>query len=195
MTGVCFTLVTILLFDLFGGCYGLAVSQHTFLSPPHLPLEVPVKPRAVSQDVLGGVRTKEILSLQRQCQLDFVRGFGFVNFDGGIWWKHVKTMVKSNYFTSSDPHHGISSHIFWHLCRWGPAVLTQIRRSQLRSGRAHWDPELAVEVRQYQLRPGTCSWDPRLPEEKEEKAALRKSRDPCLAGEENKHPHSSVISA
>ena len=85
MTGVCFTLVTILLFDLFGGCDGLAVSQHTFLSPPHLPLEVPVKPRAVSQDVLGGVRTKEILSLQRQCQLDFVRGFGFVNFDGGIW--------------------------------------------------------------------------------------------------------------
>ena len=56
---------------------------------------------------------------------------------------------------------GISSGILFG--RWGPAVLTGIWSSRLRSGSAHWDLELAVEVRQCPLRPGARGWGPAVP--------------------------------
>ena len=94
---------------------------------------------------------------------------------------------KKIYFTSSDPHHGISRrifrHIFWDilsdilsdiLC---DTVPTEIWLSQLRSGSAHWDLALAVEVRQCwdlalavevrqcPLSSGARRWGPAVPTE------------------------------
>ena len=101
---------------------------------------------------------------------------------------------KKCYFTSGDPHHGISRHIFYNIfCQWskkppshkmawyamvlkhthlaGPAAPTAICHPQLK-------------VRQCPLTCGACGWGPAVPTEIRHSQLRSESKDPHLAGAE-----------